>query len=73
MEEFKNDDKGKQIVAKTSSFEEQFCADCIYLFKFSTVEPSELNFHLQSKFTELQLKENNIISDFLNEGQTNKY
>lgn len=38
MESFKkNAEKGKQIVVKTESFEEEACADCIYLFKFSTV------------------------------------
>lgn len=38
MEDFKkNADKGKQIVVKTESFEEDACEDCIYLFKFSSV------------------------------------
>jgi hypothetical protein len=52
MESFKNSsEKGKQIVVKTESFEEEVCMECIYLFKFSSVEPAKLNFHLQSEFS----------------------
>jgi hypothetical protein len=70
MDDFKNDeDKGKQIVTKTESFTEEACPMCIFLFKFSTMEPSKIDFHLQSKYSELELKEKVILSDFLNEGQ----
>jgi hypothetical protein len=68
MEDFrKEEDKGKQIVVKTESFAEKACSNCIFLFKFTTVEPSRVNFHLQSRYSELELKEGVILTDFINE------
>lgn len=66
-------DKGKQIVSKTEEFEEEPCESCVYIFKMYAEDPAVITFHLKSKYSMLQLKQHEIISDFIQEEDQNSY
>lgn len=73
-EDFKlSEQKGQPIITKTESLREEPCPHCLTLFRFSSEQPVELSFHLQSKNSPTELKEKVTMSDFLNEHESNKY
>ena len=74
LEDLKDsDDMGKKIVTKTEEFGEDPCSKCIVFIKLQAEEPAEAIIHIQSKYSMIDLKEKDVVSDFLNEGETNKY
>lgn len=74
VEEFQNDEsKGVQLADKVTTLEGETCDKCTLLVKITSDEPSKVQLHLQSKYTEVELAENKALSDSLEPGEDNRY
>ncbi len=54
-----------QLADKMTSFEQKPCQKCIVFLKIKSPEPSEVDIHVQSKYTQTELIENKMLTDEL--------
>ena len=74
LEDLKSgDDRGKQLPAKTEESAEQPCVSCIVFIRLEAEEDAEAILHVQSQYSMIQLKEKDVVADFLNENEENRY
>ena len=58
---------------KVMSLSESPCAGCMYYLKVAAKDETQLTIHAQSRFIEIELKENTPLSDMLTANEVNKY
>ena len=64
FEKFKGEkEKEYQIADKMTSLSQTPCEKCIFFFRVDSREPSEVNIHVQSKYAETELIENQLLTD----------
>lgn len=74
LEKFKSSkDKEYQIADKMTELSQTPCEKCIFFFKIDSREASEVNIHVQSKYAETELIENQLLTDELEAKEENKY
>ena len=66
VDDFKDDDeKGKQILTKVAAYSGTPCPNCFQMIKISTEEdPAEVDIHIQSELSEIELTESKPAYDF---------
>lgn len=62
-----------QLADKMTTFSQEPCEKCICFIKLNSPEPSEINIHVQSKYSETELIENQMLTDELEPKGENKY
>lgn len=74
LDDFKESKKKEiQLADKMTTFGQEPCEKCILFIKVNSPEASELNFHVQSKYAETELIENQMFTDELEGKGENKY
>ncbi len=64
LEQLEEKGKGKQLVTKTEIFSEKACLGCKVYVRLYCEEQCEIDLHVQSKYSQTELKEGKIVSDF---------
>lgn len=62
-----------QLADKVTTVDGEPCNKCTLLVKITADEPSKIDLHVQSKYTEVELAENKPLSDALEAGEENRY
>jgi hypothetical protein len=74
LEAFKTTKKNEvQLADKMATITQTPCEKCIVFLKIHSSDPYEVNIHVQSKYSETELIENQMITDELAEKGENKY
>ena len=56
------------MVKKIDQFSEKPCPNCLYFLKFQAIEPCAVTVHVNTYNSETELKEHDIITDFVEPG-----